>query len=397
MRARFAIAALLVAFGARAQSAARDELEQQLKDLVGKPPTKLLVEYEGLDQPNYKLVEIVFDLDGSSLPVPALEQLDAEGKHLIFHGDIKPGKHTLEATVVLTDISGALFSYEAGFKWKVKKSIAFDQQPGLEIQLLITPDLNPAEKDPKKKFVLNSTATPRMLAKLEDGAMPDAPKPHLPPKQGVDAGAAVVAEQTPAEKAKILKEQAAEEARLKKQATLEEARRKKEEKAAARAAAIEEAKQKRAEAAEAKKAAAEEAKQKRAQAAEAKKAAAEENKRQREEAAAAKVAAAEEKKRQREEALVAAKNPPPTAKEPVATAKPPPTEPVTEVADAGAAAVAAAEPPKPVEAAASQPPAPTEPESSGLPAPLPVLIGIALALLGIIIFVATRKKSPPQY
>src|SRR5688572_8764947 len=105
------IAALALGLPARAQNA-QDELERQLKDLVGKPPTKLLVEYEGLDQPNYKLAEITFELDGSSLPTPSLETLNGEGKHLIFHGDVKPGKHTLETTVVLTDVAGVLFSYE---------------------------------------------------------------------------------------------------------------------------------------------------------------------------------------------------------------------------------------------------------------------------------------------
>src|SRR3954468_14128553 len=151
MRARLAIAAaLLAATGAAAQSA-QDELERQLKEMVGKPPTKLLIEYEGLDQPNYKLVEVSFELDGSSLPVSDLEKLNAEGKHLIFHGDVKPGKHTLDTTVVLTDVSGALFSYEAGYKWKVKKTVAFQLQPGLEVQVLIIPELDSAEKDVKKK------------------------------------------------------------------------------------------------------------------------------------------------------------------------------------------------------------------------------------------------------
>jgi len=356
-------AALGLALQASAQSA-QDELERQLREMVGKPPTKLLLEYEGLDQPNYKLVEISFELDGSSLPVPSLEKLNGEGKHLIFHGDVKPGKHTLDTTVVLTDVAGALFSYEAGYKWKVRNSRSFEQQPGLEVHVVITPELNNAEKDPKKKFVLKSTATPKMLAKLEDGTMPEAPKPNLAkPAEVPDAGAAV-AELSPAEKARILKEQQAEEARAKKQAAMEEAKRKKEEAAAAKAAA------------------------------------AEEKKRKREEALAAAKAAAEEKKRQREEALAAAKapkqpveaTPAPTPEPAPAPAPAPAPEPVVaELVDAGAPVVAAVETPKP-----AQPVQPAEPESGG-GFPLPIIIGVGVALLGVIIFLATRKKSAPPY
>jgi hypothetical protein len=421
MSARLLIAAVLtLAFRARAQSA-QDELERQLREMVGKPPTKLLVEYEGLDQPNYKLAEISFELDGSSLPTPALTKLDGEGKHLIFHGDIKPGKHTLVTTVVLTDVAGVLFSYEAGYKWKVTNTRSFEQQPGLEVQVLVTPELNPSEKDAKKKFVLKSTATPHMLAKLEDGTMPEAPKPNLQvPKEEPDAGAAVVAQLSPAEKAKILKEQQAEEARLKKQQAMEDAKRKKEEAAAAKAAAIEEKKRKAQEAAEARAAAAEDRKRKAQEAAEAKKAAAEEKKRQREEALAAKKAAEEDRKRQKEEALASANaaKQPAVPKEPtqVAAADPTnragpgaepgmnvaaqpseaalaqnPAEP-SAVADAGPA-IAAADTPKPAQPA--QPTKPAEPEGGGLP--WPILIGAGVALLGIVVFIATRKKEQPPY
>jgi hypothetical protein len=392
MRARLAIVVAVLAATAAAAQSAQDELERQLKDMVGKPPTKLLVEFEGLDQPNYKLVEVSVDLDGSSLPVGEVEKLNAEGKHLIFHGDIKPGKHTLESTVVLTDISGALFSYEAGFKWKVKNTRSFEQAPGLEVQVLVTPDLNPGEKDPKKKFVLKSTATPKMLAKLEDGTMPDVPKPNLA-QQEADAGVAV-AELTPAEKAK----QAADEQKRKKQEAAEEAKRKKDEAAAARAAALEEKKRQREEALASKKAAAEDKKRQREEALAAKKAAAEEKKRQREEALAAKTAPPEKQpaEKQPAEKQPAEKQPSgrePNGKEPVAAGQPEAAAAAADAVDAGAPAVAVAEPAKP-------PPAHPDLDrvaEGGFGVPLPVIIGLGVALLGIVIFVATRKKSPPQY
>jgi hypothetical protein len=372
VRALLAAAVLGLASTAVAQSA-QDELERQLKDMVGKPPTKLHVEYEGLDQPNYKLVEISFTLDGQALPSPSSEKLN-EGKTTIWHGDLKPGRHKLETSAVFTDVSGVLFSYEAGYKWTVKKSVGWDQQPGLEVHVLVSPEVNPSEKDPKKKFDLKSVAEVKMLAKLEDGTMPDAPKPNLAGggSDVPDAGAAV-AELSPAEKAK----QAAAD------------------KAAAKKAADEEKKRQREEALAAKKAAAEEAKRKREDALA-------EKQRQREEGLAAKKAAAEEAKRQREEALAAKKagtgEKVATAEKPEKPAEAPPQPEAAkapEVVDAGAPAVAAAETPKPKE----PPPAVTQPpaseDRSGM---VPIIVGVAVALLGVVVFFATRrKKSPPQY
>jgi hypothetical protein len=378
MRALLAAAAVLgLASAAFAQNAS-DELERELKDMVGKPPTKLNVEYEGLDQPNYKLVEINFTLDGQALPTPSVDKLN-EGKTTIWHGDIKPGSHRLETNAVLTDVAGALFSYEAGYKWKVKNTRTFDQQPGLEVHVVVTPELNPGEKDPAKKFALRSTAEVKMLAKLEDGTMPDVPKPNLKGNETPDAGTTTIVELSPAEKAK----QAADE------------------KAAAKKAAEEEKKRQREEALAAKKAAAEEKKRQREEALAAKKAAEEEKKRQREEALAAKKAAAEDAKRQREEAAAAKKAG--QGGEKVATGEKAPEaapapEPeaakAPEVVDAGPA-VAAAEPPKPPQPLPSPAPAPVVEDKSSM---VPIIVGVAVALLGIVIFFATRrKKQPPQY
>ena len=430
MSARLVIAAVLTCSASASAQNAQDELERQLKEMVGRPPTKLLLEYEGLDQPNYKLAEISFDLDGSTLPAPMLEKLNGEGKHLIFHGDVKPGKHTIEATVVMTDIAGALFSYEAGYKWRLKLPITFEQQAGLEVHIVVIPEVNPGVKDAKKKFTLKSTAAVKMLAKVEDGTMPESPKPNIvqAPAEPPDAGAPVVAELSPAEKAKLLKAEQAEAARLKKQQAMEEAQRKKDEKAAAKAAAIEAAKQKSADAAEARKRRAQEAadarasasedkKRKAQEAAEARAAAAEDKKRKAQEAAEARKAAEEEKKRQKAEALAAAN----AAKEPkqpagpsqpgepshVAAADPggkaavapgegsmAPTEPSQALIDAGPT-VAAAEPPKPAQQ-------PGEPRTSGESGeggglPLPIIIGVGVAALGLIVFLAKRKKDTPPY
>jgi hypothetical protein len=365
MRAWFAAVALGVSLTAAAQSA-QDELEKQLKDMVAKPPSKLLVEYEGLDQPAYKLLDLSFVLDGQSLPVPAAIEKLNEGKTTIWHGDIKPGRHRLEYVAQFSDVSGVLFSYEAGYKFKVGSASTFEQQPGLEVRVLVTPELTPGEKDPRKKFTLKGTADVKMLAKLEDGTMPDVPKPNLPGADAADAGAstAEVAKMTPAERAKLV--------------------------AAEKAAA--------------KKAADEEKKRAREEALAAKKAAAEEKKRQRDEALAAKKAAAEEKKRQREEALAAKRG------EKVATAEPvkadpggkpaEPTPPVQQEPEGALAAdavdagppVAVADPVKPPEAVVKPPAAPAPEDKSSM---LPIAIGGGVALLGVIVFLATRKKKSP--
>src|SRR5688500_12423721 len=78
------------------QKQAREDLEKQLKTMVGTPPTKIRVEFVGLDQPNYELNEAAFKLDGRTLPVTDLKKLNSDGNHLIFHGDVLPGTHKLE-------------------------------------------------------------------------------------------------------------------------------------------------------------------------------------------------------------------------------------------------------------------------------------------------------------
>ena len=46
-----------------------ESFERQLKSLVGTPPTKIRIDYVGLDEPNYVLLEASFELDGVRLPL----------------------------------------------------------------------------------------------------------------------------------------------------------------------------------------------------------------------------------------------------------------------------------------------------------------------------------------
>ena len=68
------LAANAVAEDAQAK-AAREELERQLGQMVGKQPTKVRVDFVALDDPNYKIEEATFELDGRSLGGPSLSEL----------------------------------------------------------------------------------------------------------------------------------------------------------------------------------------------------------------------------------------------------------------------------------------------------------------------------------
>jgi len=361
----FGLVLALVATGAWAQGSAQDELEKQLREMVGNPPTKILINFTGLDEPQFKVVDASFALDGTSLPGVLPDKLNGEGVHLIWHGDVKPGSHKVEAKVTITDVSGALFSYEAGYKWNPTLSVGFKSDPGIEVQINVTPKVNRDEKDIKKRISLSGPAALKMLARLEDGELPPPPKPNLPVKEVPDAGQPPL---TPAEKAKLAAE---EKKRLKEEAAAAAAAKVAEKKAAALAAA-EEKKRQRDEAL----AAAAEKKSAAAAAAAEKKAAA--------------LAEAEERKR------IAAGGAPRVV-EPVAAEVPDAgATPVVAEApvDAGAPVVAVVEPPRP-QVTPAEPPKPASDEGGP---PLPLLIGGGIAVLGLIIFlIARRKSNQPPY
>ncbi|MBX7100107.1 MAG: hypothetical protein K1X89_20500 [Myxococcaceae bacterium] len=350
----------------------REELEQQLKALVGTPPTKIMVEFVGLDQPIYKLLEASFVLDGQKLPVSDLAKLDSEGAHLVFHGDVKPGQHQLVTELHYENQASQVVSSEGGFKWKLASTVSFANQAGLEVQVKVTPALDLSATDVKGKLKLASPTSVRMLAKLDDGSMP--PPPPKPVVAPPDAGVAVAAAEKPKTKAEL----AAEAAAAKKQA--------REEALAAQKAALEEKKRAAAEAAEARRL-------KIAAAAESKRMAQEDAARKAQEAKAARLAAQ-------------GKLPPPPVDLPLKTPEPPPAEkpvepPVAAVVDAGppepvavpaevdagAPVVAAAEPPAPVA------PAPAPSETSPW---LCVGIGGVIAVLALAWFISQRRSKPPS-
>lgn len=353
-----------------AQRRAREELERQLQQMVGKQPAKVRIEFEALDEPNYKLEDASFEIDGRTLARPALDVLSTEGVHLVWNGEVTPGKHVVGAHLVYSNPTSPVLSDEGGYSWKVSGTNAFDVQAGIEVRVKITPQRDGAQKDIAKRMLVRLPATPVMLAKVDDGKMPEPPVKKV---ELVDAGP------TPEQLAAAEKDAQAEAKRL----ADEEKKRKAEELAEAKRLAAEEKKRKAEEAKEARRLAAEEKKQKAAEAKEAKRLAAEEKKRLAAEAAEAKRLAAE------------GKTPPPV--EPVAVAEVDAGAPeidagVAEAAveDAGAPLVAEV-----VDAGVAEPaPPPPAEEAPGLPW---LAIGLgAAALLGIIIVIARKRSQPPK-
>ena len=114
---------------------AREDLERQLKSMVGTPPTKIKVEFVGLDQPNYELLEATFELDGKPLPAGDLKKLNSEGDHLIFHGDVQPGEHRLESKLHYQNTTSLVVSEEGGYKWRPGSNVAFKCESGVEVQV----------------------------------------------------------------------------------------------------------------------------------------------------------------------------------------------------------------------------------------------------------------------
>jgi hypothetical protein len=323
-----------------ARRRAREELERQLKQLVVKQPAKVRIDFEALDDPNYKLEDASFELDGQVLARPALDVLSTEGTHLVWEGDVTPGKHVVGARVVYSNQASVVVSDEGGYTWKVSGTNAFEVQSGIEVKVKVTPRRDGTQKDIAKRLLLRLPATPVMLAQVDDGKMPEPPVKKMAP---VGAGP------TPEAPAAVEKEAPAEATRL----------------------------------------AAEEKKRRAEEASEARRLAAEEKKRRAEEAKEARRLAAEEKKR-----LAAAGSAPPPV-EPVAAL--PEVDAGASEVDAGQAEVVAedAGAPAVAEVADAGVPeaAPPPAEDEGPPW---LFLGIgAAALLVIVILIARRRSQPP--
>jgi hypothetical protein len=177
MRWALVLVAGLVAGAARAEDEnarkAREELERELNRMVAAPPTKVRVDFEALDEPNYALEDAQFELDGKPLRAPTHDELTREGTHLVWNGDVTPGKHTVHAHVVYANNTSPLITEEGGHKWKVTGDVSFDVHAGIEVQVRVVPLRDATQVDVARRFKLSLPAKPVMLATLDDGSMPE--------------------------------------------------------------------------------------------------------------------------------------------------------------------------------------------------------------------------------
>jgi hypothetical protein len=246
------VVALVARAEDEAQRRAREELERELGAMVEKAPTRVTVDMVGLDEPNYTLEEAAFELDGKALRSPLPQSLAEEGLHRVSSGDVPAGRHVLRARLVIVSRASVVLSDEGGYRWKVSGEVSFDAPSGIEVQVKVTPQRDGTQRDVSKRFAVRLPAQPVMLAKLDDGRMPEAAK-----KPGaVDAGPSPA--QLAAEEAKRKAEQATEEKRL----AAEEAKRKAEQATEEKRLAAEEAKRRAEQATEEKRHAVDEARRK---------------------------------------------------------------------------------------------------------------------------------------
>jgi hypothetical protein len=200
-----AVCAAASVFAQDGQARAKAELDAQLKAMTGNRPTKVKVEFVPLDELNYELKDATFELDGTAVRTPLLKSLMGEGPVLVFSGDVSPGKHRVKADLLYVSKASAMVSDEGDYKWKIINEVSFEVQPGIEVQVKVTPKRDDKQKDISKRFALRMPSTPMMLAAVEDGNLPPLPKMA---QVVVDAGV-VMATKTPVQ----LKAEAALEAK----------------------------------------------------------------------------------------------------------------------------------------------------------------------------------------
>lgn len=188
-------ALLLLAPEAHADDAtrrAREELERQLQQLVQTPAPRVRVAFEPLDEPNMKLESAEFMLDGRMLPAPSADALMKPGVHTIHAAEVPEGRHELIVRLAYVDASSMLLSAQAGFRWKVSRTVRFETQDGLEVTVRATPERVSGETDPRKQMTVTFAQDVKMLAKV-DTTLPPAPAKVASASDATDAGVAAAA------------------------------------------------------------------------------------------------------------------------------------------------------------------------------------------------------------
>lgn len=408
MRGLMVVVALLagVSFAEdEAQRRAREELEKQLNQMVEKAPSRVRVEFLPVDDPNFQVEELEISLDGKPLKMPTAAAISGwvqDGAMPIGTLDVTPGRHKVVAKVTIHNTASPMVSDEGDFRWKVAGDVGFDVASGIEVKVIVTPVRDAKQADLGKRIKLTFPSQPVMIAKLDDGSMPEPTKVKPAPVvvAAVDAGPTkeqlAEAKKAAEEAAKLAAAADAKRAAEEKQRKLEEARLASVRAAEEKQRKLEEAKLAKAQAAEEKQRKLEEAKLAKAQAAEEKKRKLEEAKLAKAQAAEDAKLAAAEKKRLAEEAKLAAAAPKEVPA--VVDAGAAVAAEVPSVVDAGAAVVVEAKPAESIDAgvavAAAVKPEPA-PESEDPPW---MLIGgvIGVAALGLIVVLVRRAGRVPE-
>jgi hypothetical protein len=201
------------------QKRAAAELERQLEEMVQSAPARLSIEFTPVEDPNYVLEEAIFSMDGVPLKTPPVAKM-RDDKLVVFEGDVKPGKHKVNVRLVYKNGASVIASDEGGFRWTVNGDNSFDIQSGILVKMQAIAKYGGKALPVKDRMTLALPAKPVMIAKLDDGSMPERPAPKPVVAVVTDAGVPEVAvKKTPAElrkeKAEEAKRLAEEKARLK--------------------------------------------------------------------------------------------------------------------------------------------------------------------------------------
>lgn len=154
---------------------AKEELEKQLQQMVRIPPPQLEIVFTGVDAADYKLVGATFTLDDQALPISDAELTRGS---IVFSGTIGTGHHTLASQITYQEDPKTIFTYMSGTRFKVPGRVEFAAERGLRVHVRSGVHVD-SSADLQHRLKAVNVIQPEMVAQLEDGKMPDAPKPHL--------------------------------------------------------------------------------------------------------------------------------------------------------------------------------------------------------------------------
>jgi hypothetical protein len=173
----------------------RAEVDQELGTMVRIPPPQVEVVFSGIDASDYLLESASFTLDNQTLPASAAQL--SPGK-VVYSAQLPAGRHVFTSQLVYKEAPGTVFTYMSGTRFKVPGRVEFVAQRGLLVHIRAGVHADPGA-DLQARLKPANHVEPEMLAKLEDGYMPDAPRPRfaqLVPDAGEPAAVAV-ADATP--------------------------------------------------------------------------------------------------------------------------------------------------------------------------------------------------------